>query len=447
MNWFEVTVVLGLILVNGFFSASELALVSARKARLRALADRGERGARIALQLLEDPTRLLSSVQIGITLVGIFTGVYSGATFADALAGVFRGVPWIAPYAQEAAFAVVVSCVTYLSLVFGELVPKRLALAHAERFAIFVSRPMLWIAHFGAPLVWLLQVSTEAAAKLLPFAASAHASVTEDEVRALVAAGAKEGVFQRSEKDMIEGVLRLADRSIESVMVPRGDIMWLDSNAPVEELWAEARASGHARFLLCDGELERLTGVITLADLGEALRLGQRDLTSFLRTPKHVPSTVSLLRLLELFQVSTTHLAIVTDEYGGIEGLVTPADILRAIAGGLSEMGSRERADAARRDDGSWLVDGHLSIHDAERLLERRDLLHDDDYHTVAGFVLWHLGHVPVPGEKLAWRDLRIEVMDMDGPRIDKVLIAARREPERDAEDGAPISEKPNAKE
>jgi len=428
MNWLEVAVVFGLILVNGYFAASELALVSARKARLRALADKGDRGARVALKLLEDPTRLLSSVQIGITLVGIFTGVYSGATFAEALAVVLRRVEWMAPYAQEVAFAVVVVCVTYLSLIFGELVPKRLALAHAERFAIVVSRPMFWIARFGAPLVWLLQVSTEAVAKLLPFKASSNASVTEDELRVLVAAGAKEGVFHRREKEMIESVLRLADRSIESVMVPRGDVIWLDTLSSLEEMWAEARDSGHARFLLCEGELDRLVGVITLADLGEALRLGRHDLRTFIRLPEHVPSTISFLRQLELFQVSSTHLAIVTDEYGDIKGIVTPSDLLKAIAGGLPELGSRERAEAVQREDGSWLIDGHLSIHETERLLERNDLSHDDDYHTVAGFVLWHLGRVPVAGEKLKWRDLKVEVLDMDGRRIDKVLVSRRTE-------------------
>jgi putative hemolysin len=282
-----------------------------------------------------------------------------------------------------------------------------------------------------APLVWLLQTSTEAVTKLLPMTSAPQTSITEDEVRALISTGAKEGVFLRREKELIEGVLRLADRSVESIMVPRGDIIWLDLNAPLEELWAEARESGHARFLLCEGDLEQLIGVITLADLGEALRLGRLDREQHVRGPLHIPSSVSLLKLLELFQGASVHVAIVTDEYGGIRGLATPADILKAIAGELPEMGSREQAGAVQREDGSWLVDGHLSIHEAERYLERSDLAHGENYHTVAGFVLWHLGRLPVSGEKLSWRDLQFEVVDMDGTRIDKVMIFRRGKTEK----------------
>jgi len=420
-----------LILINGFFAGSELALMSARKVRLRTRADQGHRGARVALQLLENPTRLLSSVQIGITLVGILTGVYSGAVFAEDLAGILERIPWLVSYAKESAFGMVVVIVTYLSLILGELVPKRLALAHAEAIAAFVAVPMLWVARVAAPLVWLLQVSTEALTKLLPVQSAPHASLIEDEVRALIAAGTKEGVFLRREKEMIDGVLRLADRSVESVMVPRGDIIWLDIKAPLEELWSEARSSGHARFLLCEGELEQLLGVITLADLGEALRLGRLDPERHIRAPLHVPPSVSLLKLLDLFREASVHLAIVTGEYGEIRGLATPVDVLKAIAGELPELGSRERAEAVQREDGSWLIDGQLGIHEAGRRLGRNDLAHGEDYHTVAGFVLWHLGRLPVAGESLVWRDLRFEIVDMDGPRIDKVLICARTKVEQ----------------
>jgi putative hemolysin len=426
MSWAELGIILGLVLLNGFFAGSELALVSARKMRLRARADRGHRGARVALELLENPTRLLSSVQIGITLVGILTGVYSGAVFAEDLAIMLKRVPWMVPYADESAFVIVVILVTYLSLIVGELVPKRIALAHAEAIAAFVSIPMLWVARIAAPLVWLLQVSTEAVTRLVPLKSAPQASITEDEVRSLIAAGAKEGVFLRREQEMIEGVLRLADRSVQSVMIPRGDVIWLDARDPLETLWAEARASGHARFPLCEGELEQLIGVITLGDMGEALRVGAPSLAPYVRPPLHVPSSVSLLRLLELFREASVHIAVVTDEYGGIEGLATPSDILKAIAGEIAEPGSRERDEAIQREDGSWLIDGQLGIHEAGRILERNDLSHGDDYHTIGGFVLWHLGRVPVCGESLTWRDLRVEVVDMDGPRIDKVLVSVR---------------------
>ena len=233
MSWAEVGIILGLILINGFFSGAELALVSARKARLRARAARGHRGARMALQLLDNPTRLLSSIQIGITLVGILTGVYSGAVFAEDLAVVLRRIPWLESYADQTAFTAIVILVTYLSLILGELVPKRVALAHAETIAAAVAIPMWWVARVALPLVWLLQVSTEAVTRLLPLKSAPQASITEDEIRSLIAVGAKEGVFHHREKEMIEGVLRLADRSVESVMVPRGDIIWLDAQAPL----------------------------------------------------------------------------------------------------------------------------------------------------------------------------------------------------------------------
>lgn len=433
MRWSELGIIFGLILVNGFFAASELALVSARKARLKVRADRGEVGARMALQLLADPTRLLSAVQIGITLVGILTGVYSGAVFAEDLAKYLREFPGLIDYADEIAFGAVVVCVTYLSLIFGELVPKRFALAHAEGFAVFVAMPMFWVARVAAPLVWLLKVSTEAVARILPIDAAPQASITEDEIRSMIATGTKEGVFQSREREMIEGVLRLADRSVASVMVPRVDIIWLDVHEPLEALWAQARASGHSRFLVCDGELKRLMGVISLADLGEALRQGKLDRAQHLRQPLQVSNSMTALRMLDLFRGVSVHLAIVT-EAADIVGVVTPADILHAIAGELPDEGSRERAEAIRRDDGSWLMDGLLSIHDAESALERNDLAQGDYYHTVGGFLLWHLGRLPVTGESLVWRDLKFEVVDMDGQRIDKVLVTVLRASSRDVE-------------
>ena len=423
MYAFEIGIIFTLILVNGFFAGSELAIVSARKSRLQALATRGNRGARAALKLLEDTTRFLSSIQIGITLIGVLTGIYSGAALAADLAEALSAWSVLAPYAQEIAYVVIVLCVTYASLILGELVPKRVALAHAESIATFVAVPMTWVAKLGSPLVWVLQTSTEAVTRLLPFTSAGQSSVTEDDLRALVATGAQQGVLHRRERELIERVLLLADRSVESAMVPRGDVVWLDVNEPLETLWQEARASGHARFLVCDGTLEHLLGVITLADLGEALREGKLDREKCLRPPLYVPITVSLLRLLDIFRTSSVHLAIVADEYGGIEGIATPADVLKAIAGEIADLGSRERAEATRRTDGGWLVDGHLSIHEFQTLLDRNDLARGDEYHTVAGLVLWHLGRLPRAGEKMRYRDLEIEVVDMDGPRIDKLSI------------------------
>jgi putative hemolysin len=423
----EAAVILGLIVLNGLFASAELALVSARRPRLQALADGGHAGARAALALLDDPTRLLSSVQVGITLVGILTGVYSGAAYSADLAAWVTGIyPPIEPYAQEIAYTAIVVIMTYFSIVLGELVPKRLAMAHADHWATLVAIPMQFVARGGAPLVWLLQRSTNALLKLLPTPAAGQSEVTDDDVRALAAEGMQTGALHKHEAEMIDSVLRLADRSISAIMVPRGDILWLDVNEPVSTLWDEARRSGHARFLLCRGELEQLIGVISLSNLGEALRRGAIDQEVDVQAPLHVPESISIFKLLETFRRSSVHLGVVTNEYGGIEGLVTPADILKAIAGDWPEMGSRDAAGAQQRDDGSWLIDGHLPIHEAERALGRKDLARGDNYNTMAGFVLWHLGRMPVPGEKLAWRDLSIEVIDMDGLVIDKLLVQPR---------------------
>ena len=349
-----------------------------------------------------------------------------GATFAEHLGVelVARGVP--ERYAEQAAFAAVVLVITMISLIFGELVPKRVALSHSETLAIWVAPVMKVFARVMSPLVWLLRFLVDGVLKVLPVSSAPQASVTEDEVRALIAEGTQTGVFLASERRLIEGVLALADRKVESIMVPRQDVFWLDLDEPLEALWQQAKDSGHARFLAAHGKLEELLGMVTLANLSEALRRGRLDPERDLEPPLHVPVGITALQLLDQFQKSSTHLAVITDEYGGIQGVATPIDILRAIAGELPDLGTRERAEALRREDGSWLVDGHLSIEDLQQRLGRRDMTsRGGEYHTVAGFVLARLGRIPKAGDVLAWRGLRIEVVDMDGLRIDKVLIAS----------------------
>jgi putative hemolysin len=419
----QFVVLLFLILLNGFFSLSEMALVSAKRTRLQAAAEQGRAGAKSALALMEDPTSFLSSIQIGITLIGILTGVYSGATLAERLATTLfaYGVPM--EYASEAAFAVVVVPVTFVSLIIGELVPKRVALSHAETLAIFVAPIMRVFARIMAPAVWLLGRSVNTVLKILPVSSAPQAAVTEDDVRALVAEGTRAGVFLASERRLLEGVMALADRKVGSIMVPRQDVIWLDLNKPLDELWQRAKESGHARFLVAREKLDNLLGMITLADLSESVHRGQLDIENDLEPPLHIPDSISVLQLLDQFQRSSTHLAVVTDEYGEIEGITTPIDILKAIAGELPELGSRERPEAVMRPDGSWLVDGHLPIEELQRRMNRRDMV-GRDYHTVAGFVLARLGRIPKAGDVLSWRDLKIEIVDMDGMRIDKVTIA-----------------------
>lgn len=419
----EILVILLLILLNGFFALSEMALVAAKRSRLQLAAEQGKSGAKSALALMEDPTSLLSSVQICITLISLVTGMYSGASFAAPLQDVIvRDTGVSADLAEQLAYGIVVLLVTYVSLTIGELVPKRVALLHAEPLAIFVAPIMRVLARIMAPLVWLLRATVEAVLKLLPISSAPQVAVTEDDVRALVAEGTRAGVFLASERRLLEGVMALADRKVGSIMIPRQDVIWLDIDDPVEQLWQQAKESGHARFLVAREKLDNLIGMISLADLSEVLHRGRLEPEKDLEPPLHIPDSISVLQLLDQFQRSSTHLAVVTDEYGEIEGITTPIDILKAIAGELPELGSRERPEAIQRSDGSWLVDGHLSIEELQRRLNRRDMV-GRDYHTVAGFVLARLGRIPKAGDVVTWRDLKIEIVDMDGVRIDKILL------------------------
>ncbi|AMN46758.1 hypothetical protein ACG33_06535 [Steroidobacter denitrificans] len=426
----EVFIIALLILLNGFFALSEMALVSAKRSRVQMAADQGKAGARSALALMEDPTTFLSAIQIGITLIGILTGVYSGAALAEAFGLVLAG--WGVPvaYARELAFGVVVLLVTFATLILGELVPKRVALLHADILAIRVAPIMRLFATIMAPLVWLLTISVNAVLRILPLSAAPQAAVTEDDVRALVAEGTRAGVFLASERRLLEGVLALAERKVGSIMIPRQDIIWLDIEEPLPDLWQQAKDSGHARFLVARDKLDALLGVVTLADLSEALHRGRLDPLHDLEPPLHIPDSISVLQLLDQFQKSSTHLAVVTDEYGDIDGITTPIDILKAIAGELPELGSRDRPDAVQRNDQSWIIDGHLSIEELQRRLNRRDMV-GRDYHTVAGFVLARLGRIPKAGDTLTWRDLKIEIVDMDGVRIDKILLSSAAEERR----------------
>ncbi len=432
MSSSQVLVILLLILLNGFFVLSEMALVSAKRSRLQAAAEQGQSGAKSALALVEDPTTLLSAVQIGITLLTIFTGLYGGETFAGPLAEELTsfGVP--AEYTEELAKGIVVVIITFVTLIVGELVPKRVALLHAETLAVRVAPLMRLFATFTAPLVWALRHAVNAFLKILPVSAAPQAAVTEDDVRALVAEGTRAGVFLASERRLVEGVLALADRKVGSIMIPRQDVIWLDMEDPIEALWQQAKESGHARFLIAREKLDNLLGMITLANLSESVHRGVLDPDRDLEPPLHIPDSISVLQLLDQFQKSSTHLAVVTDEYGEIEGITTPIDILKAIAGELPELGSRERPEATQRENGSWLVDGHLPIEELQRRLNRRDMV-GRDYHTVAGFVLARLGRIPKAGDTLTWRDLKVEIMDMDGVRIDKILLSKIERREADS--------------
>jgi putative hemolysin len=425
MPGWELLVVAFLIVLNGFFAMSELAVMSSRRARLEHMADEKVRGARAALRLLEEPTRFLSTVQVGITLVGVFAGAFSGATLAEPLSQRLPGA--FGSYAYPVALGVVVVGITYLSLVVGELVPKRIAFNNPERVASLVAPLMARLSTAGAPVVWLLGISTEAVVRLLRIPERRESTVTEDEVRRMIAEGTRTGVFHAAERDMIEGVLRLADRSVRSVMTPRVEVDWVDLDDPPETIREEIAESGHSRYPAGRKGLDEIEGVVhTKHLLDQMARTGRFDVVQSLRQPLVVHEATPVLGLLEMFRENPVHMAVVVDEYGVLEGIVTPTDILTAIAGELPEdMTDLEEVSAVQREDGSWLMDGMISIHEAERLLERKDMRGDEDFETLAGFVLAHLGHIPQTGERFEWEGLRVEIVDMDGRRIDRVLVAS----------------------
>lgn len=427
MVWQEILIVFLLILLNGFFALSELAVVSSRRARLQQYANEGRRGAATAIRLVDDPSTFLSTVQIGITVIAILSGAYGEAALADPLASVLRDVPYIGPHADPISTAVVISVIAFVSLVIGELVPKRLAMRNPERLACVVAGPMDVISRVGAPIVWLLRSSMELILRLFAAPVGDDPRVTEEEVKTLIAEGTEAGIFEPAEKEMLEGVLRVADRSVRSIMTPRPDVVWLDLEDTVSEIYETIADSGHSRFPVAAGDVDNIIGIIHTKDLLEQSRTGADfDLKAVCRDPVYIHEGTPILKLLESFRASTVHMAVVLDEHGAVQGIVTPTDILVAIAGDLPER-EDDMPYAVRRADGSWLLDGQMPVHEVERTLEVRGLsAYEHEYTTLAGFVLFQLGHIPVPGETFDWRNWRFEVVDLDGRRIDKVMASAR---------------------
>jgi putative hemolysin len=418
-------IVLLLILLNGFFAMSELAIVSARRTRLKQLADENHTGARLALHMAEDPGSFLSIVQIGMTLNSVFAGAFSGAELAGPLANYLNLYPWIAPHGGPAALAITVVGVTYLNLVFGELLPKRIGLSYAEPIAVHVARVMAWTATIAAPIVWLLRHSTEISLRLLRLANPPDFMVTEDEVKHMIAEGTESGVFKPAERNMLEGVMRIADRTVRTIMTPRLDMVWLNIDDPPREHKNTIRASGYSRFPVArGGDLEEILGVVYAKDLLNASFDGHTfELKSIMRPALIVPDTTPVLRLLDQFKQSGQHIAIVADEYGSVEGLVSVTDILEAITGGMPERGQTKLDKPVRREDGSWLLDGMTPLDEVEALVSLRGMRGEGDFHTLAGFMVDKLGRIPAAGDHFQWEDARFEVVDMDGRRVDKVLV------------------------
>ncbi|WP_119679862.1 hemolysin family protein [Indioceanicola profundi] len=426
MVYLEIASVLLLILLNGFFAMSELAVVSARKVRLQQMQQAGSRGAAAALKLQEDPGRFLSAVQIGITLIGVINGAVGGATLGERLGAALRAQGWLGEQAETVGIALVVVVITYVSLIIGELVPKRIALNSAEGIAAFAAPIMRAVSRATAPFVWLLGASTEGLIRLLRLPEKPESRVTEEEVKSMIAEGSASGVIEPGERRMIEGVMRLADRSVRSLMTPRLDMVWLDLDDDIETLRRNIVESRHSRIPVCRGSLDDVVGVVATRDLLDQLLVGgELDLRAATREALVVHDGTEVLRLLELFRQHRQQMAVVVDEYGSVEGVATLTDVLEAIAGELPGREDVEEDEVARRADGSFLLGGMLAVEEVEALLGIRRLRDPDGgYHTLAGFVLFRLGHLPKAGEQVEHEGWRFEVVDMDGRRIDKLLAA-----------------------
>lgn len=425
----EILLILVLILANGLFSGSEIAVVSARKVRLQQRAEQGDRRARAALQLANAPNDFLSTVQIGITLVGILSGAVAGATIAHRLEPALAALPWIGGSAEAISVALVVGVITYLSLVIGELVPKRIGLRHPEAIACAVAGPMRRLARLSAPLVTLLGHSTEALLGLLGIAASAEPDLTEEEIKALIRQGAEAGVFEEAEHEMVQRVFRLGDRPIRAFMTPRTEITWLDAEASPAEQRATVVASAHSRLPVGQGRLDACQGVLRTSHWLVAERQnpdGPVDLVPLLQPPLFVATSTRALEVIEQFRRSGSHIALVSDEFGGIEGLVTVTDLMEAIVGDLPSAEDQEEPAVVQRLDGSWLVDGLLEIEAFKELVEKPRLTGEGDgsFHTLGGYAMHRLGRIPRSGEGFEASGLRFEIVDMDGNRVDKLLVA-----------------------
>jgi putative hemolysin len=422
----EIPIIILLIICNGVLAMSELAIVSARKTRLQQRADRGDIGARVALELANDPNQFLSTAQIGITLVGILAGVFGGATIAEKLAVSLGRLPLPAAYNKPVSIVIVVLSITYLSLVFGELVPKRVALNNAEEIASWLARPMRWLSVITNPVVRLLSASTEAVLRVLHVRPPAGPPVTEEEIRSVIKQGTEAGVLEETEHDMVENVFRLGDRPVSALMTPRPEVVWLDLNDSPEEIRRTLIESRHSHFPVCQSGLENVLGIARDKDLLARSLTGQPfDWQTLLRRPLFVPESTRALRALELLKQSATHIALVIDEYGGTHGLITYHDILEAIVGEVPALGHPEEPQAVQREDGSWLLDGMLSIDEFKQIVGIDKLPGEErgDYHTLGGLVMMHMERIPMAGDYFDFGGLRFEVVDMDGRRVDKMLI------------------------
>ena len=430
----DLAIIFVLILCNGVFAMSEIAVVSARKARLQQRADEGQAGAVVALQLANEPAHFFSTIQVGITSIGILNGAFGEAAIADRLAVYFAEFPLLAPYSRGLALTVMVISITYLSVILGELVPKRLALINPEGIASVIARPMQILARITAPLVNFLSLSSELVLRVLRAKPNEDPPVTEEEINVLMEQGEQAGVFEPAESALVSNVLRLDEQPVAAIMTPRVDMVYLDLDDPFEENRRKLIDSPHSTLPVCKGGLDHVVGVLRSQELLAKSLAGQpTDIANALHPPLYIPRSLSAMQVLETFKKHRAHIALVVDEYGNIIGLVSPTDILEAIVGEIS-MEEAEDADAVQREDGSWLMDGMLSTERFRQLLNVDELPGEEggNFHTLGGFLMMHLGRVPKAADHFNWNGLRFEVMDMDRNRVDKVLVMRLPDPSED---------------
>lgn len=409
---------------------SELAVVSARKIRLQQLAANGDAGAQTALDLAAKPDRFLSTVQIGITLVGVLAGAFGGAGVARYLSELFKNVLIIAPYAETIGFVIVIAAITYLSVVIGELIPKSIALNFPEAIARTVSRPMKFLSTAAAPVVWFLSAPTGFILRLFKVHAVVEPPITDDEIKGLIAQGTEAGVFETSEQEMLESIIHLNDHVVTALMTPRMEVVWLDLDSPTAQIGKTIGSSTYSRFPVARGSLDNIVGYASAKDLLKKM-LGGEDfnLEKAIKQPLYVPETMTALQLLERFKAAHTHLAIIVDEHGGVEGLVTMNDVLEAIVGELTSgsLGIKSDEWVTRLDGNSWMIDGQFSMVELKQILELKEQLPHEErglYHTVAGFVLHRLGRLPQKGDGFEWKSFYFEVAEMQRNRVKKVKIS-----------------------
>ena len=417
----ELLILLLLAILNGVFAMSELAIISSRNARLQTRADEGHLGANVALQLSNNPNRFLSTVQIGITLIGIIAGAFSGATLSDPIANSLDTIAFLSPYSGTLSFIIVVVITTYIALIFGELVPKRIAMQNPEAVSMIVARPMRRLSQLTYPFVWLLSQSTDFILRLIGIGGKTASAVTEEEIQLLLSEGIQHGVFDKSEEEMVEGVFRLDDLWVEALMTPRTEIIWLDINDSQEQLYKTIVDNSSSRFPVADGTIDEIKGIIDEGDVLRHFLSGKKfDLKTLIKEPLIVPKTMLATNVLERFREHETKLAVVIGEFGGVEGIVTLQDIIETVIGEVDE------PDIVQRADGSWLVDGTIPPLEFRASLNINELLPEEDeniYHTLAGFLIAYSDSFPQLSDIVEWNEYRFEVVDMDGRRIDKILV------------------------